>query len=203
MSAPKTPSPRPAEARLEAVSRAVAELIRALGLDTKAEPELAATPERVARLYQEIFSGLDPAAEPELVTFEAPESEGDLVMVRDLGFYSLCVHHFVPFFGRAHVAYLPGERMLGISAPARLVEYYARRPQLQERMGRQIVEHLARATQARGAAILIEARHLCMEMRGVRARGLVQTWAAVGELAPPARADALRAQLLAGRGGRS
>ncbi len=194
------PSNRPpaGDPRLPSVSRAVSELIAALGLDPRAEPELLRTPERVARLFLEAFRGLEAGAEPELATFEAPAGAGDLVVVRDLPFHSLCIHHLVPFFGRAHVAYRPGSRMLGISAPARLLDYYAHRPQLQERLGRQLAEHLERAAGARGVAVALEARHLCMEMRGVRARGLVQTWTARGELAEPGRGEALRAQLLRG-----
>jgi len=195
-----TPSRRPAarDPRLDKASRAVADLIAALGLDARTEPELAHTPERVARFFLEAFRGTDPEAEPEVVAFDPPAGAHDLVVIRDLRFHSLCVHHFVPFFGRAHVAYLPGKRMLGISAPARLLHYYAARPQLQERLGRQLAEHVAKAAGARGVAVGLEARHLCMEMRGVRAQALVQTWVTLGELAEPARDQALRAQMLRG-----
>ena len=184
-----------------AVERAMADLIRALGLDAAAEPELAQTPARVADLYAEIFSGLDPAAAPDLATFIEPRgarSGEDLVVVRDLPFYSLCVHHFVPFFGRGHIAYLPGERLIGISGTARLLDLYSRRPQLQERIARQVADHLEELVQPRGVAVVLEARHLCMEMRGIRARGLVETRVLRGALAeprwagvlPPPRADA-------------
>src|SRR5262249_24917496 len=193
-----TPSRHPVadHPRLERATRAVAELIAALGLDAAAEPELEHTPERVARFYLEAFRGPNADAGPRLVTFDPPGGAHDLVVVRDLCFYSLCVHHFVPFFGRAHIAYIPGRRMLGISAPARLLHYYAARPQPQERLGRQLAEHVARATDAKGVAVGLEARHLCMEMRGVRAQALVQTWVTLGEFAEPGRDQALRAQLL-------
>ncbi len=165
-----------------AARRAIQDLIRALGLDTAAEPELADTPKRVADLYREAFSGLEPGAEPQVAVFPH-EGAGDLVVVRDLPFHSMCVHHFVPFFGRALVAYLPGTKLMGISAAARVLEYYARRPQLQERLGRQVAEHLGRLLAPRGVAVVLEARHLCMEMRGIRTRGLVETRTTLGELA--------------------
>ena len=174
-----------------AVERAVRELIQALGLDRAAEPELDATPARVADLYRELFSGLDPALAPEPVTF-AHEGQGDLVVVRDLPFHSLCVHHFVPFFGRALIAYLPGERIIGISAAARLLDHYARRPQLQERIGQQVADHLERLVKPRGVAVILEARHLCMEMRGIRSYGRVETHTVRGELADARWADTLR-----------
>ena len=163
------------------VERAVADLIRALGLDPAAEPELALTPGRLADLYAEVFSGLVSAA-PELATF--PHAGGDqaLVVVRDLPFHSLCIHHFVPFFGRAHIAYAPGDRIVGISGPARLLDYYALRPQLQERLTAQIADHLERVVKPRGVAVMIEARHLCMEMRGIRRYGRVETRVARGTL---------------------
>ncbi len=173
-----------------AVERAVADLIQALGLSAAREPELAHTPARVADLYREALSGLDPANHPDLATFPHA-GQGDLVIVRDLEFHSLCVHHFVPFFGRALVAYLPGDTLVGISAAARLLEHYARRPQLQERLGQQIADHLAALIQPRGVAVVLEARHLCMEMRGIRKRGLVETRTVRGELADPRWAEAL------------
>jgi GTP cyclohydrolase I len=166
-----------------AVERAVAELIRALGLDPATEPELAATPARVASLYSELFAGLDPSRHPDLATFPAGASRDSLVVVRDLEFHSLCVHHFVPFFGRATIAYLPGETLVGISGPARLLDFYSRRPQLQERLGEQVAAHLERLVAPRGVAVILEARHLCMEMRGIRRRGRVETRLVRGALA--------------------
>ncbi len=168
-----------------AVERAVADLIRALGLDPAAEPELARTPARMAELYAEIFSGLDPAASPEVAIFAHEGGADQLVTVRDLPFHSLCVHHFVPFFGRAHVAYLPDKSIMGISGAARLLAHYAHRPQLQERLTGQIADHLERLLAPRGLAVVIEARHLCMEMRGVRTPGRVETRVVRGALAAP------------------
>ena len=169
----------------EAVERAFAAVIDALGLDRASEPELARTPGRVADLYREIFAGLSSAHDPELAIMpRAAALPGEeLVVVRDLPFYSLCVHHFVPFFGHAHIAYLPGDSLIGISGPARLLEHYARRPQLQERIATQLADHLERALAPRGVAVVLEARHLCMEMRGIRTPGRVETRVLRGELA--------------------
>jgi GTP cyclohydrolase IA len=176
-----------------AVERAVADLIRSLGLSARDDAELDRTPARVADLYAEVFSGLDPDASPDLATFANTGGE-DAVVVRDLPFHSLCVHHFVPFFGRATVAYVPGDRIVGISGPARLVDYYSRRPQLQERMGAQIADHLQRLVRPRGVAVILTARHLCMEMRGIRRFGRVETRAGRGSLADPARLAPLLAR---------
>ena len=183
-------SPLPPAGNRTAVERAVSDLIEALGLDPGAEPELAHTPARVADLYGEIFAGLDPSREPELPVFEHPGSNEDVVVLRDVAFHSLCVHHFVPFFGRAHIAYVPDRGILGISGPARLLEFYARRPQLQERLTAQLADHLARAAKPRGVAVRIVARHLCMEMRGIRRFARVETWAIRGDRGHAAR-DAL------------
>jgi GTP cyclohydrolase I len=197
--ASRRPFPRYREVRVgsasgrdtAAVERAVAQLIAALGLDAREEPELEGTPARVADLYREIFSGLDPIAAPDLATFPQSAPGDELVVVRDLPFYSLCVHHFVPFFGRATIAYLPAGTLVGISGPARLLEHYARRPQLQERIGQQVADHLERLVKPRGVAVVLEARHLCMEMRGIRTPGLVETRALRGELSDPRWAAAL------------
>lgn len=193
------PDPRPARSTLApaqdraAVRDAVAALLRALGLDEREEPELRDTPGRVADLYAEVFAGLDPAAQPELATFDhvGGSDAEQLVAVRDLPFHSLCVHHFVPFFGRAHIAYLPGEKIIGISGAARLLDHYARRPQLQERITTQIADHLERLLAPRGVAVTLEARHLCMEMRGIRKPGRVETRVVRGALAEPRWAAAL------------
>lgn len=174
-----------------AVERAIAALIAALGLDPAAEPELRETPARVAGLYREIFAGLGALAEPDLATFPREGGSDELVVVRDLPFHSLCIHHFVPFFGRATIAYVPGDRLIGISGPARVLEHYARRPQLQERIGQQVAAHLERRLAPRGVAVLLEARHLCMEMRGIRTRAWVETRAVQGVLADPRWNEAL------------
>ena len=174
-----------------AVRKAVADLIRGLGLDPARDGELADTPERVADFYREALAGLDPAAEPELAVMPHAGG-GDLVVVRDLPFHSLCIHHLAPFFGHVTVAYLPAERLIGISGPARLVGLYSRRLQLQERMTAQIADHLERLIAPHGVMVRVTARHLCMEMRGVRTHGAVETRTVRGALAEPRWAEALR-----------
>jgi GTP cyclohydrolase I len=172
-----------------AVEEALQRLIRALGLDPADEPELKETPARVRSLYEEIFAGLATENEPELAMFPrvagGAEAGEELVVVRDLPFYSLCVHHFVPFFGHAHVAFLPGEKLLGISGVARVLEHFARRPQLQERITAQVADRLEEVLAPRGVGVVLEARHLCMEMRGVRTPGRVETRVIRGALTDP------------------
>ena len=131
---------------------------------------LRETPARVARMYEEVFAGLaqDPAVHFEK-TFD--EHCNEMVLVRDISFYSMCEHHLVPFFGKAHIAYLPNDRVVGLSKLARTVEVYARRLQLQEQMTTQIADDIMRHLDARGVMVVIEAEHLCMTMRGGRAAG--------------------------------
>ncbi|MEW6047851.1 MAG: GTP cyclohydrolase I FolE [Bacillota bacterium] len=161
---------RPDKARLERLKEAVRTLLEAIGEDVS-RPELDQTPERVARLYLELFSGLraDPAAE---LTVVQEESARDLVVVRDIPVHSMCEHHLVPFTGWAHIAYLPSEgRITGLSKLARLVDGFARRPQVQERLTHQIADALESRLQPRGVVVVVEAVHLCMVMRGARAEG--------------------------------
>jgi GTP cyclohydrolase I len=114
-----------------------------------------------------------------LRTFPNVERYAEMVSVVGIPFYSLCAHHFLPFFGSAHVAYLPGDRIVGLSKLARVVEFFARRPQVQERMTEQIVELLDRELRPVGAMVVVQARNFCIEMRGVNRRGLVTTTSAV------------------------
>jgi GTP cyclohydrolase I len=155
----------------ERVEAAVAELLSAIGEDPERDG-LVGTPRRVAAMYEELFSGLhdDPARHLE-VTFAAEHDE--MVMVRDIPFASLCEHHLVPFLGKAHVAYIPAEdgRITGLSKLARLVDGYARRLQVQERMTTQIADAIAEVLRPRGVLVVIEAEHLCMSMRGVKKPG--------------------------------
>jgi GTP cyclohydrolase I len=137
------------------------------------------TPQRVANMCEEIYSGIgaDPAA---LFTVDFEESYDEIVLVKDIPFYSICEHHLVPFIGRAHVAYLPeGTSITGISKLARVVELHARRPQVQERLTTQIAESLMDALDPRGVMVVIEAEHLCMSMRGAMKPGAVTTTSAV------------------------
>ena len=164
---------------VERVKSAVSEMLLAIGEDPERDG-LVATPERVASMYVELFSGLhdDPARHLE-VTFAAEHDE--MVMVRDIPFTSLCEHHLVPFLGKAHVAYIPAEdgRITGLSKLARLVDGYARRLQVQERMTTQIADAIANVLSPRGVLVVIEAEHLCMSMRGVKKPGTVTVASAV------------------------
>ena len=164
---------------LPKIERAVREILVAIGEDPDRDG-LAETPARVARAYAEQFSGLSQNPEDVLGTvFDADHDE--LILVRDIEVYSICEHHLVPFFGRAHVAYIPNEKgqITGLSKLARLVDVYARRPQVQERMTSQIADALMRVLEPRGALVVIEAEHLCMSMRGVRKPGAKTVTSAV------------------------
>jgi GTP cyclohydrolase I len=157
----------------------VRELLGAIGEDPH-RAGLLDTPRRVADMYAELFEGFDSDPGQHLkVTFE--EGHDEMVMVRDIAFTSLCEHHLVPFTGLAHVAYLPGVegRITGLSKMARLVEGYARRLQVQERMTTQIVEAMERVMQPRGSIVVIEAEHFCMSMRGVKKAGSTTVTSAV------------------------
>ncbi|WP_456601143.1 MULTISPECIES: GTP cyclohydrolase I FolE [unclassified Blastococcus] len=155
----------------ERAAAAVRELLIAVGEDPD-RPGLQETPARVARAYAETFAGLwqDPY-DILATTFE--EDHDELVLVKDIPMYSTCEHHLVPFHGMAHVAYIPGEdgRVTGLSKLARLVEVYARRPQVQERMTRQIADALDDVLKPRGVLVVVQAEHLCMAMRGIRKPG--------------------------------
>jgi GTP cyclohydrolase I len=164
---------------LERIARAVREILAAIGEDPDRDG-LLRTPASVADMYAEICSGLsqDPASHL-VVTFEADHDE--MVLVRDIALYSICEHHLIPFHGRAHVAYIPGDdgRITGLSKLARLVDGFAKRPQLQERLTTQIADALVGALAPRGAFVMIEAEHLCMSMRGVRKPGTLTVTSAV------------------------
>jgi GTP cyclohydrolase IA len=150
----------------EAAARAVADLLRALGRDPEAE-HLADTPRRVADSYAELLTC--PPFTP--TTFANDEGYNELVLARDIPVHSLCEHHLLPFSGVAHVGYLPGERILGLSKLARVVEMFARDLQVQERLTQQVANWLEHRLAARGVGVVIEAEHLCMSLRGVHATG--------------------------------
>ena len=153
----------------ELLRRAVREIIRAVGEDPDREG-LRETPRRVADMYQEVFSGLflDPT-DALRVGFE--EGHQELVLVKDIPFYSMCEHHFLPFHGVAHVGYIPNGRVVGLSKLARALEILARRPQLQERLTTQLANAIMSTLEPQGVAVVIEAEHLCMTMRGIRKPG--------------------------------
>ena len=179
---------------LERISAAVVEILEAIGEDPQRDG-LLRTPERVAKMYEEVFAGLQEDPEHHLeVQFEAEHDE--MVMVRDIAFYSMCEHHLLPFVGKAHVAYVPGEtgKITGLSKLARLVEAYARRPQVQERLTSQVADKLMEVLDPRGALVVIEAEHHCMSMRGVQKPGSLTITSAVRGifLSDATRAEALQ-----------
>ncbi len=167
-----------ADAKVEKISFHVAEIMKVLELDMK-DPNLRDTPQRFARMYLEIFQGLNEDNEPDITVFPNDDGIDSMVVMTDITFYSMCAHHLLPFWGRAHVGYIPTDRIVGLSKLARMVEYYARRPQIQERMTHQIAQSLSRELKPQGAMIVVEARHFCMEMRGVEKPGTWTTTSAV------------------------
>ena len=184
------------QARAEA---AVRELLLAVGEDPDRDG-LRETPARVARMYAELFAGLWQTPE-EVLTTTFDLGHDEMVLVRDLEVYSQCEHHLVPFFGVAHVGYIPSEdgRITGLSKLARLVDVFAKRPQVQERLTTQVADELVRLLEPRGVIVVIECEHLCMSMRGVRKPGAKTVTSAVrGQLRNPAtRAEAM--SLIIGR----
>ncbi len=152
------------------IERAVTMILEAVGENPNREG-LRETPARVARLYKEVFSGLHQNPAEQLMTI-FNEDHNELVLVKDITFYSMCEHHLVPFFGHAHVAYIPqGSRITGLSKLARLVEVAARRPQLQERLTATVADALVSELNPVGVAVMVEAEHMCMAMRGVNKPG--------------------------------
>jgi GTP cyclohydrolase I len=181
------------------IERAVREILAAIGEDPDRDG-LVETPRRVARAYAEMYAGLHQDPSDVLSTsFELDHQE--LVLVKDIPFYSTCEHHLVPFHGSAHVGYIPSDdgRVTGLSKLARLVEVYARRPQVQERLTTQIVEALMTHLKPKGAIVVIECEHMCMSMRGIRKPGAKTVTSAVrGQIRETAtRAEAM--SLILGR----
>ncbi len=167
-----------AEDRMERISYHIAEIMKVLNLDLN-DPHLRDTPERFSRMYLEIFEGLDDENEPGMTVFPNEDGFEDMVVMTDIAFYSMCAHHLMPFWGHAHVAYIPTDKIVGLSKLARVAEYHARRPQIQERMTHQIAAYLERELTPKGTMVVVEARHLCMEMRGVEKPGTWTTTSAV------------------------
>jgi len=151
------------------IAAAVREIIDAIGEDPQREG-LAGTPRRIADMYAELFAGLcqDPR---EVLGGGFSETKEDVVILRDIPFYSLCEHHFLPFYGSAHVGYIPNGRLVGISKIARALDILAKRPQVQERLTRQMADAILEALDADGVAVVLRAEHLCLSMRGARKPG--------------------------------
>ncbi len=189
-------SPRPGrvtaqdadERRVAEIAGHVRAILHVLGVDP-ADPHVIDTPERVAEMYLELLPGVTTPVLPGLSTFPSSGGSADLVSVRDVPFYSLCAHHLLPFFGQAHVTYLPAERIIGLGSIADVVDHFARRPQVQERLTDQVLASLVQALAPVGALVVLRARHLCTEMRGPRRTSVLTTSAAHGVLAGPAARD--------------
>ena len=159
------------------IEDAVSNILAAIGEDVNRQG-LVGTPDRVARMYEELFSGLNEDPADHLgVVFE--EEYDEMVVLRDISFCSMCEHHLLPFMGKAHIAYLPDGKVLGLSKLARVVDVFARRPQLQERLTGQIADILMDKLNAKGAAVVIEANHTCMTIRGVRKPGSLMVTSAM------------------------
>lgn len=178
------------------IENAVRELLCAIGEDPDREG-LAETPRRVADMYGEIFSGLEDNPENYLKIFNEKGNE-EMVVVRDIPLYSMCEHHLLPFIGKAHIAYIPSDgNIIGLSKLARIVSCFAKRPQLQERLTSQVADFLYIRLNAKGVAVVVEAEHLCMTMRGARAAGAVtETSALRGSMRSDARTRAEALALL-------
>lgn len=156
----------------EKIQQAVRLIIEAIGEDGNREG-LVGTPQRIAQMYEEVFWGLDQDPRQVLLVGFEEERHKEMVIVRDIPFYSMCEHHFLPFHGVAHVGYIPNGRIVGLSKLARLVDILSRRPQVQERLTSQIADIIDETLQPDGVGVVIEAVHLCMTMRGVRRSGAI------------------------------
>ncbi len=162
---------------LPRIEAAVREILAAVGEDLT-RPGLAETPARVARMYAEMFSGMriDPRT---YLRRTFPQKYDEMVLVKDISFESMCEHHLLPFMGKAHIAYLPNGKVVGLSKIPRTVEAFARRPQIQEQMTEQLADLLMEELGARGVAVVLEATHTCMAIRGVRKTGSITTTSAM------------------------
>jgi len=155
------------EEKVEQIAVHFEEIMEILGLDLR-DDSLQGTPRRVAKMYvQEIFKGLHPARKPKVSLFENTFAYKNMLVERNITVKSFCEHHFLPILGRAHVAYIPNEKVIGLSKINRIVDYYARRPQVQERLTKQIGEELRETLQTKDVAVYLDARHMCVEARGI------------------------------------
>ncbi|HHW45349.1 MAG TPA: GTP cyclohydrolase I FolE [Clostridiales bacterium] len=183
----------------EKIQKAVRDILIAIGEDPDREG-LKETPKRVAEMYEEIFGGLKSNPAEHIKLFDQSNHE-EMVTVRDIPLYSMCEHHLLPFIGVAHIAYIPRNgRIIGLSKLARIVDSFARRPQLQERLTSQIADFLYESLKPQGVAVIIEAEHLCMTMRGIRAAGSkTQTSALRGRMRSDLRSRSEVLALLTGK----
>ena len=154
----------------EKIENAVTEILIAVGEDPNREG-LLETPKRVANMYEEIFAGLTEDPKQHIKLFDE-QSNDEMVIVKDIPFYSMCEHHLLPFFGKAHIAYIPSDnKIIGLSKLARIVDNFAKKPQVQERLTSDVADFLNENLQPKGVAVIMEAEHMCMTMRGARAAG--------------------------------
>ena len=165
-------------ARLQRIAGHVRGILENLDLDLS-DANLADTDIRVAKMYAEMFHGLREGNEPRVTTFPNDGCYSGMVMETQIPFYSMCSHHLVPFYGHAHIAYIPNDQIVGLSKLPRILEFYAKRPQLQERLTEQVVTYLEEKLTPQGAMVVIEARHLCVEMRGVKKPGALTVTSAI------------------------
>lgn len=157
----------PAEERVELIAGKFREIMEILGLDLT-DDSLSGTPQRVARMYvEEIFQGLDPANKPEVTLFDNKFGYGNMLVEKDITVHSYCEHHFVPIIGKAHVAYISSGKVIGLSKINRIVRYFSKRPQVQERLTEQIARELKRVLRTEDVAVVIDAEHFCVVTRGV------------------------------------
>lgn len=182
----------------ERIERAVREILLAIGEDPD-RAGLVETPKRVANMYEEIFAGLHDDPKRHLKLFDEGNND-EMVVVRDIPMYSMCEHHLLPFIGKAHIAYIPSDgRVIGLSKLARIVDSFSKKPQLQERLTSQIADFLDKELSPQGVAVVIEAEHLCMTMRGARAAGAkTQTSALRGSMRKDEKTRAEAMSLLRG-----
>jgi GTP cyclohydrolase I len=171
------PSPDSTD-KLSQISESVCRILDLLGLD-RSDPNLTETPDRVAKMYLELFRGLDEGAEPKVTLFPNDEHYTAMVIEKDIPFYSMCSHHLIPFYGHAHMAYIPNDKIIGLSKMPRIVDFYAHRPQLQERLTEQVARFLNEKLTPQGVMVVVEARHLCVEMRGIKKPGAMTVTSAI------------------------
>jgi GTP cyclohydrolase I len=156
------------ELKMELIEKHFREIMYILGLDLS-DDSLSGTPRRVAKMFvKEIFSGLNPKNKPQVTLFENKYRYNEMLVEKDITFYSFCEHHFVPIWGKAHVAYISSGKVIGLSKLNRIVQYYARRPQVQERMTVQIAKELKEVLETEDVAVLLDAKHMCVAARGVQ-----------------------------------
>jgi GTP cyclohydrolase I len=175
------------------VENCVRSILEQFNIDKKSEMFIN-TPRRVARMYSELFAGLDERKEPKLTLFDNPGYR-DILSLKRIPFYSLCAHHLLPIFGEVSIAYIPGEKIMGLSKFPRVVKYIASRPQVQEDLTKQLADYFYEKLKARGVLVLIKAKHLCMEMRGPRAHHVETVSSAIRgtfERHPSTKSEALR-----------